>query len=213
VQQSHPCKNAQVVIQNTTFSSKIIEKQSLILIINATLILHGPIKFNRNIGEIYFEKKGHDYKTILELNNSSISAHGYIEFSENYVGSIIYHICKRQLDCYFLSILGSTVINITSNAITTYFIAEFPQSSSEIIGYPICYFQYFTIKDYKYHIAENNTSIILHNNKYKSSTIESGIKDALLPARKTLIPTDSQLHIMHSLLLVTSVTIKWNRSY
>ena len=198
VQQPHNYRNAQVIIQNTTFSGNIIaNRQSLISITNSTLILKGPITFNRNIGVIFVQGKIDVYITIFELYNSRISANGYIEFSENHIGSIVYHVCKKELDCFFFSILGSTIINITSNVLSTYFTAKFPNPPSETINYPVCYFQYFNVRDNGYCNVEENTTIILHNNKYKGLTIESELKDALIPDRKTLIPTESELHITH----------------
>ena len=183
IQQKYNHNNTQTIIQNTTFSSNLIEKRSLIHITNTTLVLKDKIVFKRNIGEKdYFI----DHKTIFELHNSSISAHGYIEFSENNLGSIIYHICQRELDCFVFSVLGRAVINITSNLINTYFIAEFPKHSSKKIIHPVCYFQYFNVRHYRFHTVEKNKSIVIQNNKYKGLTLEHKTPYA-----------DSQLHITH----------------
>ena len=150
--------NAMVIIQNTTFSDNNITLYSLICITNATLILIGPVKFKRNIFDIEWWKNALEYQTVIELHNSKISAQGYIEFFNNRMKSIIYHICIKELDCFYFSIFGSTIINITSNTISTYFIAEFEQTSSPKFNYPVCYFQYYHTKD---------QHIIVDNNKYK----------------------------------------------
>ena len=118
-----------------------------------------------------------EYTTIFELSNSNITANGYIEFSNNVLISIIYHICKK-FDCFFFNInLDNTVINVTSNNLSTYFTGEFMQPSSKKVKYPICYFQYYDVKG---DTIEENTSIILRHNNYKRN-----IKDALISAERS----------------------------
>ena len=167
-------QETQIIIQNTTFSNNKITYDSLICITNSNLILMGPVIFHRNLhaDKITIEHKTieiiTEYKTIFELHNSNISANGYIEFSNNSMVSIIYHICRKRLDCFFFNILGSMIINITSNTLSTYFTAEGTKPSSQKINYPMCYFQYYNVRDYNYCILKEKTSIIFYSNEYKS---------------------------------------------
>ena len=189
IYQQHDHKKTQVIIQNATFSSNKITYDSLIFITNSNVILSGSVIFHKNIHDNQIII---DYKSIFQLHNTTISANGYIEFSNNYMVSLIYHICRTRLHCFYFNILDSTVINITSNSLSTYFTAEFTQPSSQQVNYPLCYFQYFNVGNYRcYHNVENTFNIILHNNAYKSY-----LENSLFSVERAFT-SDYQLHTTH----------------
>ena len=195
-------KNAMVVIQNTTFSNNKLMLRSLICIKNALVSLIGSVKFYKNKQSTKIWQRTNIRQTLIELHNSKIIAEGYIEFTNNYAESIINHNCIKDLDCFFFSIHGSAVINITSNTLTSYFIAEYTQPLGQKIHYPVCYFQYFDVGDYGCHIIEKNTSITLHNNKYKKFNIKHYF---LITNCTSLIATGYLIQHLMALFLLMSI--------
>ena len=148
--------DSNVVIENTTFSfteTTGTEIKTTLNLNNSTVFLRGPIIFHKN---------KNNFASVITMRNSIITAHGYIEFSENYVNSIIMmYPCRNKSHCYMIKILENTTINIISNTIYAYFI-----DLNEYL-HPLCPFQYFSTRNLDNCINAGNFSIIMKYNRFE----------------------------------------------
>ena len=156
------------IIQNTTISMSSILPwpYNALNIFNTNLSLIGPVVFS-NID-------GYD-GCIIELVNSIITVHHYVEFSHNTVFNIVTYHCTVD-KCFTMSLAGNTVINITNNTLHTYFSADLGSSIVHKLYYPFCFFQYFHNND----VNNENFSVIFSANKFKiSNNVVKLIMDVL----------------------------------
>ena len=186
-----------VIIQNTSFTDNKFELW-FIRIVNSKLILKGPIVFRRN-------SNSHDVDggPIFQLHNSTFSAKGYIEFSNNYAMSITVHYCIREYECFYWSIADNTTINITSNIVNKYFIGTFKLHPSENIKRSVCYFQYYTARRPQNGVLNSNISVMIISNRYKESAIYDIISNKFALVRNA-VHFDYQLHTTHCIWLPPS---------
>ena len=153
-----------LLIHNTTFSKLQIplhiRNGFIIRLINTKLLLSGPVKFHKN--RIY-------YRSIITLTNSTITVHGYIEFSKNYACSLTIHYHDINVLCHsgMIKVEDNTTIAITNNEMFVYFINGDFEMFGDTCHYPQCFFQYFST-NYLDDIHAGNFSIIIENNTLKN---------------------------------------------
>ena len=151
-----------VVIENTTFFLIKTFFKSTLQLQNTDLLLHGPIIFHKN---------RHYSGSIINLDHSIITVHGYIEFSKNYAFSIITFSHYHVISCSIIKVLDNTTILIASNGLFTYFTdsMEFlPHQGAKKYVYPQCFFQYFSTKNLDNYINTGNFTILIKYNNFKN---------------------------------------------
>ena len=149
-----------VVIENTTFLLIKTASMSTLQLRNTDLLLKGPIIFHKN---------RHNFGTVIELDHSKITVHGYIEFSEDHAFSIITFSCR--ISCSMIKVLDNTTILIASNGIFTYFTdsTEFlPIQGDKTYAHPQCFFQYFSRINLDDYINAGNFTILINHNRFKN---------------------------------------------
>ena len=147
-----------VTINNTTFfANKPLNLYSSLLKVRcARLLLNGPVKFisttyNFDIGSI---------SASIDVFKSTVTVYGYIEFSQNVLGSLIkYSGCEIQ-ECFTMNVADNVTLMINKNKLGTYFTAEL-DSHYYHVSYPPCYFQYLNSSITN---ANINCSIIFNGN-------------------------------------------------
>ena len=141
-----------VTIENTTFSTRTSDRACLLLwIINADLLLIGPVVFHK----VNYK----DASALIALTNSTITVSHYIEFSYNDVYCFLVYDCKKD-ECFFVNIGDNTIINVTNNLVATFFRGiwwKYPQRIYTI--YPPCFFQYVGSDNHKTSIMFNNNAV------------------------------------------------------
>ena len=154
--------NSAMLIKNATFSSSVTMFKPTIQVINGSLLLSGPVIFreNRNID------------SVVALSEGKVTLHGYVEFSNNYVKSIINFYCWSTSYC-LIKMLDNTTVSITNNKIFTYFSEDVSImqhmfiKSMHTYTYPQCFIQYFSAKNLDNDIDAGNFSIVFENNKFE----------------------------------------------
>ena len=179
-------KYVNLIIQNTTFSESIFCKSGILTLYNTNLLL-GPAIFNR----IYT-----GYESVIKLTNSTITVYQYVEFSQNLVDCLISYFCK-QYECFFIHVADDTVINITNNSVTNFFIADWILPPVYKIYYPPCFFQYCNMKTFD-SVKNRSNRIIFNHNKDRGTVKMVGV---ILESyqHKTYYKIDSELalHFTH----------------
>ena len=138
-----------VILKNTTFVANRLLRSSLIEVFCARLLLIGPVGFYYNtINPVEFSTwifTLNEAYVPIKLIESTITIYGYIEFSQNTVGSLIkYTECDTQ-ECFFMNIADNATLMIFSNTLITYFYAHsvwYSHYHVKEMKYPPCYFQY-----------------------------------------------------------------------
>ena len=160
-----------VIIKNTTFFACRLLSASLMTVTCARLLLIGPVKFC-NIAINLFEYillmySLNDAYVPIELFRSIITIEGYIEFSQNTVGSLIkYTECETQ-ECFFMNVAENATLMIVNNTLITYFYAYAvwdSQYQAKEMKYLPCFFQYLNSSKIDSKIRSMNYSIIFNRN-------------------------------------------------
>jgi len=151
------------VIQNTTFYKSLIPPSAHLYLVDFSgtrLLLIGPVIFN-NIDD------GDGDGCIVALANSIVTVYHYVEFSHNNAFGIITYRCTVQLErCFIMNINDNAFLNITNNALETFFSVEVTIHSFQKSFYPPCFFQYLNSNNQTktYHYA-----VVFSNNSYKKA--------------------------------------------
>ena len=166
------CKQTKtIIIKNTTFFEYRLSHASLMRVACARLLLIGPVKFySITIALVEYSllmyKLNNAYVPI-EMFRSIITVDGYIEFSQNTVGSLIkYAKCETQ-ECFFMNVADNATLMITNNTLITYFYAYAVwenQYQAKEMKYPPCFFQYLNSSTTNSKIKSMNYSIIFDRN-------------------------------------------------
>ena len=153
-----------VVVENTNFSlteTIMYDEKSTLKLKNSTLLLSSQIIFHKN---------KNNYASVISLENSIITVHGYTEFSENYASSIVtICICHNISYSYMMNVIENTTISIVNNTIYAYFI----DLNEYMYIYPLCFFQYFSTRNLDNCITAGNFSIIIKYNKFGTSSVRN----------------------------------------
>ena len=106
--------NNSITMQSVTFhDNSFITK--FIQVSNTQLRMIGSILFFRNVKDDHNTWIHRQNGSLIQLQESTLFAHGYIEFSNNNVVSISLHNCNMDSQCFSFGITKYTTINITSN--------------------------------------------------------------------------------------------------
>ena len=130
-----------VVIKNM----HLLHGRSSLAISNANLLLEGMVTFH-NI-------TNHD-SIITIMHNSTITVHGRIEFSNNYVCQLI---SFAHINIQYIKMKEPSIITIHHNHMSNYFV----NSPCETL-YHFCIFQYFSDRT----LEQGNFSIMFYNNQH-----------------------------------------------
>ena len=147
-----------IIIKNTTFFANKLE---FLLSIGCTrLLLMGPVSILKN-NPVSLIASGFT-STLIEMRASTITVYGYIEFSQNAVGSLIEYVKCATQECFTMNIADNATLIIANNTIGTYFIAKWDSHYSvEKLNYPPCFFQYLNSSTMDGH---TNYTIIFNGN-------------------------------------------------
>ena len=132
---------ATIIIKNSTFiCNKLLKSVNyLVEISQARLVLIGPVKFIETSHIITYE----DF-SIIFIYNSTITAIGYIEFSQNIIVSLIEYYECTILECFTMNVGDNTTLVITNNTVGSYFMVRYDSEYfvAEKLIYVPCFFQY-----------------------------------------------------------------------
>ena len=154
-----------VFIKNTTFlANKLSESvhiASLISIACSRLLLMGPVRFHRNNIDLPTLLSNVLENSLIEVHKTTtITLYGYIEFSQNTIGSLIHYVQCVTEECFTMNVAGNATLFITKNTVGTYFRSEWNDHySAEKLNYPPCFFQYL-----KSNTTDTNCLIIFNGN-------------------------------------------------
>ena len=136
-----------IFIKNTTFLtnkfSKSTDIESLISFSCSRLLLMGAVRFHRNNIDFVTLLSKMLQNSLIKVYKTTITLNGYIEFSQNTVGSLIqYDNCVKE-ECFTMNVTGNTTLFITKNTVGTYFRSELDDHFfAKNLYHPSCFFQY-----------------------------------------------------------------------
>ena len=189
--------NAVIEIKNATFSVIQTASECTMLLHNSNLLLSGAVVFHKN---------RNNFASVIELLDSNITVHGYVEFSENYAFGIILFNCNRILSyCFIIKVLDNTIIVIVSNTVLAYFVdSPNPYPDKLPITYPQCLFQYFSTRNLNSYYNAGNFSIIIEYNRFENlSTVSALLKFFNVAVNKILEELLSKLQPSTSFSTIT----------
>ena len=124
-------------------------------------------------------------KILVLLDNSTIFAYQYVEFSQNNVVCMLCYACEQQ-DCPYMSVANNIVVNITENVIGSLTCSLWKVDPFYKFYLP-CFFQYAG--------TDNQQTLIILNNNTRN--LVSLFKTASPYIHSPLKYRESELHIIH----------------